>query len=144
MSNNQKLNPALNLMIRKAAPVAFRQQELPASFSRTLETLLQERNMYPKDLADLLNVNRRTIYRILQDDEYQTTKQMVIGICVVLKLVPQEAFTMLEKAGFRLKMTSAQDAAYFTIITTCGQYSLDEINAVLEDKGFLMIGARQK
>ena len=144
MSNNQKLNPALNLMIRKAAPVAFRQQELPASFSRTLETLLQERNMYPKDLADLLNVNRRTIYRILQDDEYQTTKQMVIGICVVLKLVPQEAFTMLEIAGFRLKMTSAQDAAYFSIISTCGSFSMEDINTVLEDKGFGLIGARQK
>lgn len=144
MSNNQKLNPALNLMIRKATPVAFRQQELPASFSRTLETLLQERNMYPKDLADLLNVNRRTIYRILQDDEYQTTKQMVIGICVVLKLVPQEAFTMLEKAGFRLKMTSAQDAAYFSIISTCGSFSMEDINTVLEDKGFGLIGARQK
>ena len=144
MSNNQKLNPALNLMIRKSAPVAFRQQELPASFSRTLETLLQERNMYPKDLADLLNVNRRTIYRILQDDEYQTTKQMVIGMAVVMKLTPQEAFSLLEKSGYCLRMTSAQDAAYFSIITTCGQYSLDEINDVLEDKGFLMIGARQK
>ena len=69
---------------------------------------------------------------------------MVIGICVVLKLVPQEAFTMLEKAGFRLKMTSAQDAAYFSIISTCGSFSMEDINTVLEDKGFGLIGARQK
>ena len=144
MTSKQKLNPMLNMMIRKAAPIAFKEQEYPASFSRTVEIILKERNMFPKELADLLNVNRRTIYRILQDDEYQTTKQMVIGICVVLKLVPQEAFTMLEKAGFRLKMTSAQDAAYFSIISTCGSFSMEDINTVLEDKGFGLIGARQK
>lgn len=144
MATNQKLNPALNLMIRKAAPIAFREQEYPASFSRTVEMILKERNMFPKDLADLLNVHRRTIYRLLQDDEYQTTKQMVIGMAIVLRLTPQEAFALLEKSGYSLRMTSAQDAAYFTVISTCGQYSLEEINDVLEDKGFLTIGARQK
>ena len=144
MSTNQKLNPMLNMMIRKAAPTAFKEQEYPASFCRTLEIILKEREMFPKDLADLLNVHRRTLYRILQDDEYQTTKQMVIGMAVVLKLSPQEAFALLEKSGHTLRMTSAQDAAYFSIISTCGQYSLEEINDVLEDKGILMIGARQK
>ena len=144
MTSKQKLNPMLNMMIRKAAPIAFKEQEYPASFSRTVEIILKERNMYPKDLADQLNVHRRTIYRLLQDDEYQTTKQMVIGMAVVMKLTPPEAFSLLEKSGYCLRMTSAQDAAYFSIITTCGQYSLDEINDVLEDKGFLMIGARQK
>ena len=144
MTSKQKLNPMLNMMIRKAAPIAFKEQEYPASFSRTVEIILKERNMFPKELADLLNVHRRTIYRLLQDDEYQTTKQMVIGMAVVMKLTPQEAFSLLEKSGYCLRMTSAQDAAYFSIITTCGQYSLDEINDVLEDKGFLMIGARQK
>ena len=144
MTSKQKLNPMLNMMIRKAAPIAFKEQEYPASFSTTVEIILKERNMFPKELADLLNVHRRTIYRLLQDDEYQTTKQMVIGMAVVMKLTPPEAFSLLEKSGYCLRMTSAQDAAYFSIITTCGQYSLDEINDVLEDKGFLMIGARQK
>lgn len=144
MAANQKLNPMLNMMIKKAAPIAFREQEYPASFSRTIEIILKEKNMFPKDLADLLNVHRRTIYRILQDDEYQTTKQMVIGMAVVLKLTPQEAFALLDKSGYSLRMTSAQDAAYFSIISTCGQYNIEEINDVLEDKGFLMIGARQK
>ena len=114
MTSKQKLNPMLNMMIRKAAPIAFKEQEYPASFSRTVEIILKERNMFPKELADLLNVQ------------------------------PPEAFSLLEKSGYCLRMTSAQDAAYFSIITTCGQYSLDEINDVLEDKGFLMIGARQK
>ena len=144
MAANQKLNPMLNMMIKKAAPIAFREQEYPASFSRTIEIILKEKNMFPKDLADLLNVHRRTIYRMLQDDEYQTTKQMVIGMTVVLKLTPQEAFALLDKSGYSLRMTSAQDAAYFSIISTCGQYNIEEINDVLEDKGFLMIGARQK
>ena len=46
--------------------------------------------------------------------------------------------------AFLICSVSAQDAADFTISSTCGQYSLEEINDVLEDKGFLMIGARQK
>ena len=42
MSTNQKLNPMLNMMIRKAAPTAFKEQEYPASFCRTLEIILKD------------------------------------------------------------------------------------------------------
>ena len=118
MYSNQKLNPALNTMLRNAAPVAFRQQKYSASFSRTLEAILQERKMYPKDLAALLNIDRRTVYKMLQDDECFPSRQMVIAICIVLKLAPQEAYAMLEKAGHHLRMTSAQDAAYFSVVST--------------------------
>ncbi len=144
MATNQKLNPALNLMIRNAAPAAYRQQSYPAAFSRTLEAILQGKKMYPKDLADLLNVDRRTIYKILQDDEYQVPKQMVIAIAVVLKLSPHDAYALTEKAGIRLRMTSAQDAAYFSVISTCGEYELEDINAVLMSKGIDPVGCRQK
>ena len=144
MAINQKLNPALNLMIRDAAPAAFRQQSYPAAFSRTLEAILQEKKMYPKDLAALLNVDRRTIYKVLQDDEFQASKQMVVAISVVLKLSPHDAFALVDKAGIRLRMTSAQDAAYFSIISSCGAYSLEDINEVLIDKGITPLGCRQK
>lgn len=144
MATNQKLNPALNMMIRNAAPAAYRQQSYPAAFSRTLEAILQEKKMYPKDLAALLNVDRRTIYKVLQDDEFQASKQIVIAIAVVLKLSPHEAFALVDKAGIRLRMTSAQDAAYFSIISACGAYSLEDINEVLIDKGITPLGCRQK
>ena len=144
MYSNQKLNPALNTMLRNAAPVAFRQQKYSASFSRTLEAILQERKMYPKDLAALLNIDRRTVYKMLQDDECFPSRQMVIAICIVLKLAPQEAYAMLEKAGHHLRMTSAQDAAYFSIVSTCGSYRLEDINEVLSDMGVPELGSRQK
>ena len=144
MSNNRMLNPALAMMMKSAAPVAYRQQNYPSSFSRTLEAILQEREMYPKDLADMLNVDRRTIYKMLQDDEYQAPKQMVIAISVILKLSPHDAFALLEKAGYQLRMTSAQDAAYFSVISTCGEYALDDINVALTAKGITSLGCRQK
>ena len=105
---------------------------------------MQEREMYPKDLADMLNVDRRTIYKMLQDDEYQAPKQMVIAISVILKLSPHDAFALLEKAGYQLRMTSAQDAAYFSVISTCGEYALDDINVALTAKGITSLGCRQK
>ena len=144
MYSNQRLNPAFNTMLRNAAPVAFRQQKYSASFSRTLEAILQERKMYPKDLAALLNIDRRTVYKMLQDDECFPSRQMVIAICIVLKLAPQEAYAMLEKAGHHLRMTSAQDAAYFSIVSTCGSYRLEDINEVLSDMGIPELGSRQK
>ena len=144
MATTQKLNPMLNMMIKSAAPTAYRQQSYSSSFCRTLEAMLQERKMYPKDLADLLNVDRRTIYKVLQDDEYQVSKQMVIAIAVVLKLSPYDAYALVDKAGIRLRMTSAQDAAYFSVISTCGNYDLEDINAVLTDKGITPLGCRQK
>ena len=131
-------------MLRNAAPVAFRQQKYSASFSRTLEAILQERKMYPKDLAALLNIDRRTVYKMLQDDECFPSRQMVIAICIVLKLAPQEAYAMLEKAGHHLRMTSARDAAYFSIVSTCGSYRLEDINEVLSDMGVPELGSRQK
>ena len=131
-------------MLRNAAPVAFRQQKYSASFSRTLEAILQERKMYPKDLAALLNIDRRTVYKMLQDDECFPSRQMVIAICIVLKLTPQEAYAMLEKAGHHLRMTSAQDAAYFSNVSTCGSYRLEDINEVLSDMGIPELGSRQK
>ena len=70
--------------------------------------------------------------------------QIISEVKVNQELAPQEAFAMLEKAGHHLRMTSAQDAAYFSIISTCGSYRLEDINEVLSDMGIPELGSRQK
>lgn len=86
-----------------------------------------------------MNISERKTAR-LKEEDYEPDKQTVVGLCVVLRLSPAEAMDLFEKAGLRLKVTSGQDVAYMEILASCGQYSIDEINEILEEAGYRKLG----
>ena len=100
---------------------------------------MKEKGVSHRALAIELNASERTIGRLMNED-YVSDKQMVLGICVALKLTSVEAMVLYEKAGFSFRNTSGQDVAYAEILTSCGKYSIDEVNEMLEICGYAKLG----
>jgi len=125
--------------IRMAEVQAGKQRQLPTSFSDTLSVIMKEKGVSHRALAIELNASERTIGRLMNED-YVSDKQMVLGICVALKLTSVEAMVLYEKAGFSFRNTSGQDVAYAEILTSCGKNSIDEVNEMLEICGYAKLG----
>ena len=69
------------------------------------------------------------------EDEYQPTKEMIIAVCVAMKLGFYESLHLLRMSSFRLQENSPIDAMYLLILKYEGKYSVREWNKVLLDMG---------
>lgn len=75
------------------------------------------------------------------DEEYPTTKQTVLGLCVGMRLTPPEAEALFEKSDFKLNTTKAEDYVYKCILGSCAYNSIYAINEMLEAHGFKPLGS---
>ena len=130
----------LKLLMKQSGVIASRERQKTLSFADSLDAIMKEKKVSRSALAVEIGLSEKTISRIKNNDDYCTVKQIVIGICVALRLTPAEAFALFSKSSHRLRMTCAQDVAYFHILSTCGAYSLSQVNDLLEERGFELIG----
>ena len=72
--------------IKNAKHRAEALRRYPGSFAETLVALQKERKLSNKQLADLSLVGEKTIQRLRNNEEYPTSVQTVLGLCVGLKL----------------------------------------------------------
>ena len=77
-------------------------RKYPGSFAETLVALQKERKLSNKQLADRSLVGEKTIQRLRNDEEYPTSVQTVLALCVGLKLPLPEAEMFLGKTDFKL------------------------------------------
>ena len=139
MQKKGKVSNTLRGRIRNTEIVAGKHRGLPASFAETVDQLMREKKLTRMDIAIAMNISERKAAR-LKEEDYEPDKQTVAGLCVVLRLSPAEAMALFEKAGLRLKPTSGRDVAYMEILASCGKYSIDEINEMLEEAGYMKLG----
>lgn len=134
-------NRALNAMMDNAAQRSNAIRRYPGSFAETLVQLMAERKLSNKKLADLSLVGEKTIQRIRNDEEYPTSKQTVLGLCVGLKLSPAEAEDFFGKSDFKLNTQKTEDYIYKCILGVCANNSIYAINEMLEAHGVTPLGS---
>ncbi|MBW7571251.1 YgjP-like metallopeptidase domain-containing protein [Caproiciproducens faecalis] len=134
-------NQALNALMDNAPQRSNALRRYPGSFAETLVQLMNERHLSNKKLADLSLVGEKTIQRIRNDEEYPTSKQTVLGLCVGLKLSPAEAEDFFAKSDFKLNTTKTEDYIYKCILGSCAVNSIYAINEMLEAHGVPQLGS---
>lgn len=95
-------NKTLLEQIKNAKRRSEAMRRYPGSFAETLVALQKERKLSNKQLADRSLVGEKTIQRLRNDEEYPTSVQTVLALCVGLKLPLPEAEMFLGKTGFKL------------------------------------------
>lgn len=113
----------------------------PGSFAETLVALQKERHLSNKELADRSLVGEKTIQRLRNDEEYPSTVQTVIALCVGLKLPLPEAEALLSKTDFKLNSMKTEGYVYQCILSSCTENSIYEINEMLEANGITPLGS---
>lgn len=134
-------NKALNALMDNAQQRANALRRYPGSFAETLVQLQKEKKLSNKQLADLSLVGEKTIQRIRNDEEYPTSKQTVLGLCVGLSLSPAEAEDFFGKSDFKLNSTKTEDYIYKCILGACANNSIYAINEMLVEHGVAPLGS---
>ena len=111
-NENNPHNKALNAVIGDAARNAARQRRLPGSFAESLVQLMKEQKISVETLADRSLAGEKTIQRLRNDEEYPTTKQTVLALCVGLMLSPTDAEDLFSKTDFKPNTKRTEDYIY--------------------------------
>ncbi len=116
-------------------------RKYPGSFAETLVALQKERKLSNKQLADRSLVGEKTIQRLRNDEEYPTSVQTVLALCVGLKLPLPEAEMFLGKTDFKLNSLKGEGYIYQCVMGACAENSIYEINEMLKENGITPLGS---
>lgn len=134
-------NAELSKSIGRASQRAEGFRNYPGTLAETLIMHMKNRRLSVEKLSELSLVSVRTIQRLRTEEEYQTTKQTIIAICVGLQLPPFDAEDLLRKAGLMLNPTQTLDNAYKCILESCGKNSILVVNEILKAYNFPQLGS---
>ena len=113
----------------------------PGSFAEMLVALQKERKLSNKQLADRSLVGEKTIQCLRNDEEYPTSVQTVLALCVGLKLHLPEAEMFLGKTDFKLNSMKGEGYVYQCVLGACAENSIYEINEMLKENGITPLGS---
>ncbi len=136
-----KHNKTLLKQIEHGRQRAEALRRYPGSFAETLVALQKEHNLSNKKLAHQSLVGEKTIQRLRNNEEYPTSVQTVLGLCVGLKLPPPEAEMLLSKTDFKLNAMKMKGYVYQCVLSSCAENSIYEINEMLESNGIPPLGS---
>ena len=134
-------NKTLLKQIKNAKRRSEAMRRYPGSFAETLVALQKERKLSNKQLADRSFVGEKTIQRLRNDEEYPTSVQTVLALCVGLKLPLPEAEMFLGKTDFKLNSMKGEGYVYQCVLGACAENSIYEINEMLKENGITPLGS---
>ena len=134
-------NKALLEQIKNAKRRSEAMRRYTGSFAETLVALQKERRLSNKQLADRSLVGEKTIQRLRNDEEYPTSVQTVLALCVGLKLPLPEAEMFLGKTDFKLNSMKGEGYVYQCVLGACVENSIYEINEMLKENGITPLGS---
>lgn len=103
---------------------------LPNNFPDALVKLMSWRGITVERLAETSAISPKTIQRLRNQTDYNTTLETVIAICIGLNLPPVLSQALIEKSGYMLKNTETH-LTYRFLLDGCYSYSIFECNEML-------------
>ena len=105
-------------------------QNLPNSFVGALKRLMTWSNITVEGLAGSSGVSPRTIQRMRNEDDYETTFETVIALCIGMKMPPIASYFLIGISGFTLTH-SEKHMAYRFILDGYYSHTIYECNELL-------------
>ncbi|MDR0883416.1 MAG: helix-turn-helix transcriptional regulator [Oscillospiraceae bacterium] len=115
-------------------------QKLPGSFSGTIKGLMEWKGVTVEALAEASLVSAKTIQRLRNDENYETTLETVIALCIGLQLPPAVSMDLLGKSKFSLKYTE-QHIMYRFLLDAYYTHPIYDCNQLLAEQNFAPLTA---
>lgn len=109
-------------------------QNLPNSFKGALKELMIWSAVKVEGLAEQSGISPRTIQRMRNEDDYETTLETVIALCIGMKLPPEASYFLIDKSGFTLTH-SEKHMAYRFLLNGYYTHTVYECNDLLAGFG---------
>jgi len=115
-------------------------KKLPGGFAGTLDELIKHRKATNEKLAEDSMLSARTVQRLRNDEEQNTSLETIIALCVGLKLPPVLSNDLISKSGHSLKLTTELHILYQLILNSYYAHPIRECNEILEKHHFNPLG----
>ena len=104
------------------------------TFQNALKFIMKYLDIVEKDITDLPNddssLSRRQLERYKNGEIKTLNKNMIVAICISLKLPLIISLTLINLAGFSITNTY-EDVVLAITLYVCNDHSFDEINSML-------------
>lgn len=110
-------------------------QEMPGGFSGSLKYLMNWRKKTVEKLAEECSLDTRTIQRMRNDEDYDTTIESIVAMCVALKLPPMISKPFIDRSSFSIGSGEKAMALQF-VLNGCYTKTIYECNALLIQIGY--------
>lgn len=110
-------------------------RNLPGSFSGALKSFMKWKGKTVEALAEDCCLDPKTIQRMRNNEEYETTIETVIAICIALQLPPIASQTLISRSSCSLTF-SEKHLAYQFLLNSCYTKTIYECNDTLQRLGF--------
>jgi len=108
----------------------------PGEFGYSLKALMKWSEVTVEQLAEKSLISTKTLQRMRNASDYQTTIGTVIALCVGMQLPPPISRKFLDTAGFTIRYSSEEQMIYEFIIDGYYMHSIHECNELLTSNGF--------
>ena len=112
---------------------------LPESFPKALKVVIEWTDLSYEKFAIQAGMPKRTLGRLLSGDIAHPSAQIVMRICIGLRLPVELSLRLMERSGNELRSTR-QDMAYMKLLFFSGYYTITQCNTILEYQGFKTLG----
>jgi transcriptional regulator with XRE-family HTH domain len=139
-SSDNKDNPNHAEMIKKYNTELLNvARMLPATFSGTLNALIDWRGMTEEELAEAASISEKTIQRLRNSEPDNVTIETVVQLSIGMKLPPVLSNCLLKASGKSFMMTE-QHIMYQFLLNACYTKSIYECNEMLEAQKLKPLG----
>ena len=118
--------------VKKSAELA---SELPGSFGKSLIVVMKWRNMTVEKLGEKALLDPKMIQRMRNDDSQAWNLNKVAALCIGLQIPPALSYTLIEKAGIKIR-PGEEHFIFYQLLTTRYQSTIHECNELLEIMGY--------
>lgn len=105
-------------------------QNLPGSFSGALTALMKWRGKTVEALAEACSLDPKTISRMRNNEEYETTIETIVAICIALQLPPVISQALISRSAYSLG-SGPKFMTYHFLLEACYTKTIFECNDIL-------------
>jgi hypothetical protein len=143
-SSDNKENPNQAVMIKQYNTELLNvARMLPATFSGTLNALIEWSRMTEEKLAEAASISEKTIQRLRNDEPDNVTIETVVQLSIGMQLPPVLSGCLLKASGKSFMMTE-QHIMYQFLLTSCYTKSIYECNNMLEAQNLKQLGRNNR
>lgn len=114
-------------------------EHMDQSFSAQIREYMNMKGLTETAVYKGASLDRRLFSKIMTDHQYMPSKDTAIAVALSLKLSPEEASDLLQRAGYSLSHSIKRDIV-FEYFFNNHIYAVPEINIVLEKMGLKPLG----
>lgn len=118
-------------------------KNLPATFSGTLNRLIEWSEMTEEELAEAAGISEKTIQRLRNDEPDNVTLETVVQFIIGLSLPPALSDCLLRASGKSFMMTE-QHMMYRMLVMTCYPKTIYQCNDMLLAQGLKPLGRQNR